>query len=305
MKTQKRLGKGLREISHCFITPASDGGKSPPEARGGTGCRVILILDDLHPVYSAALGLSLALNGTSRNHDVLLLDGVGRFPRLSSVLGVSTPGIALSHFQGPEYPSEDWVAHLTPQLRIFLPLFRLQEIQRMKDSQKSAFLRILRGDEARSRMVILRLPPGEEVRTLGRLPGEIIVLVPEDPAALVRTYHRIKEAVSALGPATVGTVVAGSENPVEAHRTFRKFQEGAARFLGVTTEFLGSLPRIPDTAGVLREMRKTLPFPDVSDRVLGGWGGGAGPPTERGSLQRFETLFMGSGLTWEERRFFS
>ncbi|MBI5197947.1 MAG: hypothetical protein HZA19_04990 [Nitrospirae bacterium] len=310
MKSQRRLGKGLKDISHCFILPSPEttAQSTASQDRQSRECRIVLVVDDLYPLYSSVLVFSLGRALAEGGWDTLLMDGVMQFPRVSFMAGAAVPGLSISHFLGPRDGTADSIVQMAPRLKVFLPPFNLSDFRRLPADQAASVFSVIRQEGSRPRFVILRVPLQEETAALCRLSTDLIFLIPAAAGELSRSYERIKRVMMGLRPEKAGIVVVGAGSRGQAYQTWVKFCMGMNRFLGLTVDFLGFLPPMEDSRALLsgRAADKTAGS-DFAAKLLRGGRKNVTDPSHSldGFLKGIENILRGGEMTSDEKQFFN
>jgi hypothetical protein len=306
MKSQKKLGKGLRDISSYFIAPAvQEAAPEPAVSPGHTGCRILFIVDDLYPRYSSVLTLTVGRQLAGRGYPTLLLDGLRKFPRLSFGLGKSVPGISVFHFLNPMRLIDTCLISAAPRLSLFLPLFNPQDFLRMDPLQRYGLLKVLQKAGENLSFILARVPVETDYRCLYPLTRELIFLVSSEMGEMGQGYRQVKEVISTLRPESIGVVIVGADDESLARRVYERFQEGVDRFWKIPVAFSGLLPPIADSGDLLAE-RAIAPsqITAITDRILQNDGRERSYPKGDLFFKRVENVMIGAEMTPEETSFF-
>src|SRR3972149_5382349 len=159
MKKNKRLGRGLEDISHYFVSQNQTVATAHPvvnEELIQNHYKSVSIVDITDPQRGADLcakvGIWLAQNGIK----VLLVDADSRFPGISFMLGMSLPGFSLEHYYQEIYEPSDLVCTGPYGVKLLAPHLPLVRVSVKSNSKKSLMLDVLKLIETETDIVIIR-----------------------------------------------------------------------------------------------------------------------------------------------------
>ncbi len=233
MEKRRRLGRGLEDISHYFISPEPDKETSPyPAAGGKPACRVISIVDLFDPYRGALLTSRIGLELCKRGVRTFLLDGDNRFPSIAFMFGLSFPGYSFRH-----YLSDDMIYTGPFGIKILAPRFSLRDISREEIMDVSLMFESLISLERETDIILLKQYE-DKIRLY--IEGAIF-LVPAIPASTVMAYRKMKSFIAGLDGKGIGIIITDAVNETVAVKAFDRICRCLERYCGVKPCFFGYL----------------------------------------------------------------
>lgn len=233
MEKRRRLGRGLEDISHYFISPEPDQEDSPPSAVGEkSACRVISIVDLFDPYRGALLASRIGLDLCKKGIKTFLVDADHRFPSIAFMFGLSFPGYSFRH-----YLSSDMIYTGPSGIKILAPRFFLKDISREEIMDVSLMFESLISLERETDIILLKQ---YEDKIRSYIEGAIF-LVPGIPVSTVMAYRKMKSFIAGIDGKEIGIVVTDAINETVAVKTFERICGCLERYCGVKPYFFGYL----------------------------------------------------------------
>ncbi len=240
MKKSKRLGRGLEDISHYFVSQNQtiineQSPLSEPFTRNQYKSVSIVDVDD--PQRGAGLcaevGIGLSQNGIK----VLMIDADIRFPGISFMLGLSLPGFSLEHYYQEGYEPSDIVCTGPYGVKLLAPHLSSDDVSSKPHSNKTLMLDTLKSIETEADIVIVR----QFEDYINPIIDEALFVVPVLSASLISSYREIKKFMTADDRKKAGIVVAGDGTEHTAMAVYEKICRCMDMSYGARPYFLGNL----------------------------------------------------------------
>jgi flagellar biosynthesis protein FlhG len=254
VKDNKRLGKGLEDVSHLFLSseetsptprakesPADD----PPDSRKNEAVpRVVAVTGDHRCLEKSFLVCNLAVEMARRRRQVGIIDADPSFPDQPFLWG-RRPGDSLARLaeeengQGPEVMLEGPLG-----VRLLSLDVDVHHLRDLPDSSREMFWSGLRAFERDARMILIDTPPPlyGNASLIHRLAHQIVVMVPSDPLGMMDAYSVIKRILAIRPDIALGIVFYQIRMISEAQDVFERISRALSEFLNVTVVNLGHLP---------------------------------------------------------------
>lgn len=225
MEKRRRLGRGLEDISHYFISSNLNKEDSPSPAAGGkSACRVISIVDLFDPYRGALLTSRIGLELCKRGIRTFLVDGDSRFPSIAFMFGLSFPGYSFRHYLSDE------IIYTGPSgIKILAPRFSLKDITREEILDVSLMLESLISLERETDIILLKQYE-DKIRL--HIEGAIF-LVPAIPAGTVMAYRKMKSFIAGMDGKGIGIIITDAINETVAMKAFERICKCLERYCGV------------------------------------------------------------------------
>jgi len=223
VEKRRRLGRGLEDISHYFISPQQTIDQKNEDSTclrkdEVTKCQALSIVDILDPHRSAHLtsriGVDLCKNGIR----TLIIDADTRFPSVAFMLGLSIPGYSLTHYSQDQYQPTDMVYTGPFGLKLLAPRLSTQDVYKMKMSDVSLIFTALGAIEREIDIVILR----QHESTFQPLIEEAVFIIPAFQTGMIRVYREVKSFVSGADGKKIGILIADAADEVSAIEAYEK-----------------------------------------------------------------------------------
>jgi len=282
VEKRRRLGRGLEEISHYFISSRPERDIVHPSSVGRRyRCRVVSIVDLFDPYRGAILTSRLGLDLCKRDIKTFLIDADRRFPGIAFMLGLSFPGYSFKH-----YLPSDMVYNDPSGIKILAPRLSLTDISRRDISDLLHAFEYLTTIERETDIILLK-----QYEDMIRLyVEEAIYLVSPLPVNIVRVYREIKSFVAGLEWKGIGIVITDVINETAAFKAFERIGGCLERYCGVKPRFFGHLPdtSISTLSSIVSNISGT-----ILNEQKDSWEG-------RSFFERLRYLMVGNSLTSDE-----
>jgi len=246
MKKPKRLGRGLEDISHYFVSQHQTGIKEHPvlhETVARNQYKSVSFVDITDPQRGAGLcaevGIGLSRNGIR----VLLIDADVRFPGISFMLGLSLPGFSLEHYYQDRYEPSDIVCTGPYGVKLLAPHLSVNDVSSKSQTKKSLMFDTLKSIESETDLVIIR----QFEDYINPIIDEALFVVPALTASLISSYREIKRFMSADDRKKAGVLISGGGNEHTAVEVYEKICMCTEMSSGTRPHFLGNLD--PEESG--------------------------------------------------------
>ncbi|HZX48742.1 MAG TPA: hypothetical protein VFF47_05950 [Nitrospirota bacterium] len=240
MKKTKRLGRGLEDISHYFVSQNQTGINEHSvlqEPFAQDQYKSVSIVDITDPQRGASLcaevGIGLSQNGIR----VLLIDADVRFPGISFMLGLSLPGFSLEHYYQDRYEPSDIVFTGPYGIKLLAPLLSVNDVSSKSQSKTSLMLDTLKSIETETDIVIIR----QFENHINPIIDEALFVVPALTGSLISSYRVIKRFMTADDRKKAGVLVSGDGKEQTAIEVYEKICRCTEMSYGTKPHFLGKL----------------------------------------------------------------
>lgn len=257
MEKKKRLGRGLKEISHYFI---SDEQSCPPKPVVSSVSHVVAIIDPnakRGALLTTEICQSLCVNGNR----TLVIDTEERFPGVAYTLGCSIPGYLFSHFTTDVYNPDDLIYTFPTGLNILEPRLNIDDMNKLKTKDISSMLDILSALEKNTDFIVLR---GYDCRIVTYI-NEALLIIENGHEPLIHAYNVIKSFIAnSVNPeiTDIGIIVTGTSDTLEALSIYERIKRCSESYTGITPSYCGCLPVIdkditisPITSNLIEQLK--------------------------------------------------
>lgn len=252
MSSKKRLGKGLEDISHLFLSGASSApslGRAQPAVQNRVGAskseaRVWLALSLVSRLPSAFFTANLSVELARAGKRVLAIE-TAPVPSLDEVLGTV-----------PIHPSlNDLLEQPQKQISVEGPLgmkllsfqLRSEELQGFSTEEQEILAQVLRKEEDDAELILIHAVY-EENGTFQRwvsLAKGVVLTVDLNPETLVQTYQVCKYLYRLQPDLRIGLLVFGNRDKETAAAGMKRLSDAVLQFLGKSLEGYGIIPDDP------------------------------------------------------------
>ena len=251
MKQTKKLGRGLEDFSHLFISSPGETKKPLPETRQGSvehkdgvsaPSRSICILSHRALDERAFLVINLALEIALQGKKVLVFDGDFSIPRLTMLMRdfTATP---LSHFitrngQGLRDVQE------TNGVKLISLDVDLSTLSALGQDERRSLMESFNTLEEESDVILTVASPGfmHHMKTLVWAVDEAMVITPQPLAEMINAYGLIKLIFQMRENARVGIVSSSVTSDLQAAMIYEKMKRVVEKFLHKPLYNYGFLP---------------------------------------------------------------
>ncbi len=242
MEKRRRLGRGLEDISHYFISPQQTIDQKKEDFTcqrkdEAIRCQALSIVDMLEPHRSAHLtsriGAELCKNGIR----TLIIDTDSRFPSVAFMLGLSIPGYSFTHYLQDQYQPMDMVYTGPFGLKLLAPRLSMQDVCNMKMSDVSLIFAALGAAERETDIVILR----QYESRLQPLIEEAVFIIPAFHTGMIRVYREVKSFIAGTDGKKIGILISDAVDEVSAREVYEKISKCMEMSCGIRPYFCGHL----------------------------------------------------------------
>jgi flagellar biosynthesis protein FlhG len=254
VKEHKRLGKGLEDVSHLFLSAQGKRGPvsedqlqpipQPPEATEQKFPRVVAITGDHRSLEKSFLVSNLAIELARLGRDVRVVDADLSFPDQPFLWGLR-PTDSLAQLTTAEADGQDLQVVLRGPLGVKLLSLDI-DFPRMiafPEPVRRRLLACLMAFEANAQLMLVDTPAAINLnsRLILQLAHQIVLLVPSDTLGMIDAYSVIKRILALRPEAPVGIVVYNIRMVAEAKGIADKMVHTVMKFLGSNITKLGFL----------------------------------------------------------------
>jgi flagellar biosynthesis protein FlhG len=254
VKNHKRLGKGLEDISHLFLsteekqrTSSKDLSTPAPPVREPTEHhfpRVVAVTGDHRSLEKSFLVSNLAIELARRGHQVRVLDADLNFPDQPFLWGLR-PGESMAHWAMAEEndPERQVVLQGPYGSRLLCLDIDFSKLSALSETNRRRLLARLMAFEADARVMLVdtsaSLNPNS--RLIFQIAHQIVVLVPSDHLGMIDAYAAFKGILALRPSALLGMVAYHIRMVAEAEAVTNKMTQVVKKFLNSDIADLGFL----------------------------------------------------------------
>jgi len=240
MKRAKKMGRGLEDFSHLFLSSKSEKNEPPAGSKqkavcevksAATPARVICIAGDKKVAERAFITANLALELANQGKRVVVVDADFSLPRLCMLMGVPSPNSLLHYISGNG--EEDITAEGVDGVKLITLDADITDLRFLKESERSSLMRYFRSAEEAAEIILVTVSPGfiHHMRTIVKASSEIVVITPQPLAEMIDAYAVIKTIFQANKSARVGILSSRIVASDQADAVFEKMQRIVKKFL--------------------------------------------------------------------------
>lgn len=254
MNDHKRLGKGLEEVSHLFLSAEENeetqsrqrSQPSPQSSEESEGIfpGVVAITGDHRSLEKSFVVSNLAIELARRGRQVRVVDADLSFPDQPFLWGLR-PTDSVARLATAEEDNQELQVVLRGPLGVKLLSLDI-DFSRLLALPKLARQRLLAGltaFEADAQLMLVDTPMtlSPNSRLIFQLAHQIVVLVPSDTLGMIDGYAVIKGILAMRPAAQVGLVVYNIRMVAEAEAIANKMRQVVSKFLNANIVSLGFL----------------------------------------------------------------
>lgn len=240
MKKTKRLGRGLEDISHYFVSQNQANTSEPPilyESSAQSQYKAVSIVDITDPRRGAGLCANLGIELSQKGINVLLVDADSRFPGISFMLGLSLHGFSMDHYYQERYEPSDIVYTGPYGVKLLAPHLTMDGVSPESQTKMLRMLEILKSIEQTTDIVIIR----QFEEYINPIVDEALFVVPALSASLISSYRAIKKFMTADDRKKAGVLVSGGGKEHAAVEIYEKIRRCSEVSYGSRPHYLGGL----------------------------------------------------------------
>lgn len=236
MERRRRLGRGLEDISHYFISPDQKKGDSPSViVKGETRCQAVSIVDLFDPHREALLTSRIGVELCKKGIRTLVIDTDTRFPSIAFMLGLSIPGYSFKHYLQDQYQPSDMLYTGPFGLKLLAPRLNIRDTVEM--SYMSLMLDTLVSIEREIDIVIVR----QYEDKFQPLIEEAIFIIPASYTGMIRAYREIKSFIAGVERKEIGIVVTKAMDELVVMKAYERLYGCIEMFCGIKPYLCGFL----------------------------------------------------------------
>lgn len=240
MKKTKRLGRGLEDISHYFVSQHKAIAKEPAphcELQDQGQYKSVSIVDTDDPRRGAALCANVGIELSQKGIRVLLIDADSRFPGISFMLGLSLHGFSIEHYYQERYAPSDIVYTGPYGVRLLAPHLSFDDSIPRAHAKLSLMLETLKSIEQETDIVIVR----QFEDHINPVIDDALFVVPVLTAPLIDSYREIRKFMAADDRKKAGVLVYGAGGECAAVELYEKISRCAEMSYGSRPYYIGDL----------------------------------------------------------------
>ncbi len=240
MRKTKRLGRGLEDISHYFISrnPAIT---SEHSSLQDSSCqrhyKSVSIVDMFNPQRGASLAATVGIELSQKGIKVLLIDADLRFPGIAFILGLSVPGFSFEHYYQERYEPSDIVYTGPYGIKLLAPHLNKNDCTSQGPAKKSLMIDTLISIEKEIDIVIIR----QNEDFINPIIDEALFVVPALTTSLLSLYKAMKKFAIGDDRKMAGVLVSDAEDEATAFGVFENISNCTEMSCGVRPFFIGNL----------------------------------------------------------------
>jgi flagellar biosynthesis protein FlhG len=251
MKRVKKLGRGLEDFSHLFLSSRAE--KNEPlsritqdticEKKGAvTPTRVICITSDKKVGERAFLTVNLALEIAKQGKKVLVFDADFSLPRLCMLMDIPARSSVL-HFISKN-GEDEIIAEGVNGVKLITLDVDISDLRSLGESERMSLMKCFRSAEEEADILLVTTSSSfiHPMRTILKVSGDIIVTTPQQVNEMISAYGVIKTIFQVNKNARVGIVSSRIDVPDRAEAVFEKMQKIVKKFLGKPLYNYGYIP---------------------------------------------------------------
>jgi MinD-like ATPase involved in chromosome partitioning or flagellar assembly len=241
MKHKKKMGRGLEDFSHLFLSSPSEKSERREEKQRDTAdkgksvpspARTLCIASDKGVLERAFVTIQLALEISGQGKNIVLFDADFCLPRLRMPPNLSIHQISLMNLL---YSN----SNRTPALRKYrgITLIRIDadiSTHRILSAGERGLLQSTFYALEENADVILVVVSPEMRNLMGtflKVINEVMVIVPQPVVQMINAYGVIKAIYALEGTARVGVLASRINSSAQAEFVFNKMQQVTEKFL--------------------------------------------------------------------------
>jgi len=251
MKQMKRLGRGLEDFSHLFLSSKSEQSKplsitKQDVASKSEGKRMsawsISITSDKGAWERAFFTLNFALEMARQGRKVLMFDADFSLPRLCMLLGSNSHNSILNFIV--KNGKEGMVADGIGDVKLITLDVDISDIYSLSESERDSLVRGFKNAEEEAEIMLINTSSAfiHQMIAVIKASSEIIVITPKQMTEMINAYGVIKTIFQINREAHVGIVSSRISVPEQADAVFKKMERVVKKFLQKPLYNYGYLP---------------------------------------------------------------
>jgi len=249
MSQVKKLGRGLEDFSHLFLSSKAE--KNEPLSGvkqdevpniAVAPARVICITSDRKVGERAFLTVNLALEIAKQGKKVLVFDADFSLPRLCMLMDIPARSSVL-HFIA-ENSEEEFITEGIDGVKLITLDVDISDLRSLGDDELTSLVRCFKSAEVEADIILVTTSSAfiHPMRAVLKASSEIIVTTPQQVSEMINAYGMIKSIFQVNRDAHVGIVSSKVSDSVQAEAVFEKMQRIVKKFLDKTLQNYGYIP---------------------------------------------------------------
>jgi len=241
---KKRLGRGLNEISHLFVSSEKGATKISPRLIPVSSLSMpprCLAVMSVEPAASRSVLIALAFSLAVHRVRVFLVEMGNEGTDLGTLLGISRLSPSIKDYLAKgEHP---FLFYHSPSIKLLSFHLNQKDFKTLPDHEREILYRVLLQEECSADFILVHMSPQElemDSYTIG-IVDELIFLVSPNLHGL-QVYRSIKKVVQSNEGIGLGVLFSGFPNQEEALDCFHHLSNGVSKFLGVSIINYGIIP---------------------------------------------------------------
>ncbi len=243
-----RLRQMMRERSEVPPQAAEDEGPGP--------ARVMAITSGKGGVGKTNFAANLAIAFAALGRRVAVVDADYALANIDILLGFN-PSYTIEHVLSGERSLGEIIVEGPGGIKVVPAASGVQNLSHLSERQRNLLFNALQVIEKRFQHVLIDTAAGisDNVISLLRSAGEVLVVTNPEPPAYVDSYALIKHLLSVQGDARVKVVVNSAESEADAADVFDRIADTVWRFLKRRIGYLGFVSRDDSVRKAVRGRR--------------------------------------------------
>jgi flagellar biosynthesis protein FlhG len=241
MKQTKKMGRGLEDFSHLFLSsPSEKPEKSDEKVKDAAEqekslsvpARTLCITSDKGVHERSFVAIQLALEISRRGRNIVLFDADFRLPRLGMLIDDSIEQNSLMHLMESNGQEKHTVRDYKGITLITVDA-DLSTCHSLSPRQLSVLENNFNVLEEKADVILIVISPEmtDLMKTFLKGVSEIMVVVPQPVAKMINAYGVIKSVFNYNSTARVGVLASRVTSPSQAEAIFAKMQQVVEKFL--------------------------------------------------------------------------
>ena len=272
MNKRKKLGRGIEDFSHLFISSQDTvkGSEKGLITMGGeevkSRTKTIAVLSKAEELCNPFLTLNLAIELSNAGKKVVLMDTYGRAPHMNFFLGSISSSSTLSlgsNGRKKRSSKNQWdINHVLMDIDIANSAYLLNE-------EKEAIYQNLAEIDAEADIVLVFVTSNQihSFKTIIQNISDVIISTPSYPVGMVAAYAMLKKVFLINPDAHVGLIVDELEEGEESNKIFTRMEHVVRKHLKKPIHHLGTIFQEPAIEESLRARKPLSLFKPDSQNV--------------------------------------
>jgi len=264
MEKDKKLGRGLEDFSHLFLSPCGEEEISPEDKLKETHS-----LNENYPPFNfcitsyanvqeqAFITLNIALELSNLGKNVLILDADYRMPRICMLVDIINNGSVLDFLSG------NLVIENPPQISEGVKLLTIDaditDLSSVGIKKRLILKKYIKKAEDNADIILISTPSSFNnplTKKLFSPCDEIMITVPNQLKGMMSSYALIKRMCKELGNVSVGLIPIKISIPEQQIKIMEKMEKMAGKFLNKSLMNYGF---VPDDTELFRSISRREP----------------------------------------------